>query len=84
MDAIKQLQEAIDHKQTELEQAQRQGNWEAAARIQYGEMRDLKAQLEQAEQKLRELQNDGRLAGEGRSDAGRNRAGRRRAGPACR
>jgi hypothetical protein len=27
----------------ELEQAQRQGNWEVAARIQYGEMRDLKA-----------------------------------------
>ncbi len=31
----------LDHKQVELEHAQRQGNWEVAARIQYGEMRDL-------------------------------------------
>src|SRR5205085_11360875 len=59
MDAIKRLQEELDHKQVELEQAQRQGNWEAAARIQYGEMRDLKARLEEAEQKLRRLQDDG-------------------------
>ena len=38
-------------KQVELEQAQRQGNWEAAARIQYGEMRDLQAQLDEAEER---------------------------------
>src|SRR5208282_4268424 len=44
---------------TELEQAQRQGNWEVAARIQYGEMRDLKAQLEQAEKRVHELAKDG-------------------------
>src|SRR5213592_3875344 len=31
LNAIKQIQEQIDHKQVELEQAQRQGNWEAAA-----------------------------------------------------
>jgi ATP-dependent Clp protease ATP-binding subunit ClpB len=60
MEVIKSLQEELDRKQTELENAQRQGNWEVAARIQYGDMRELKARLEQAEQKLRQLQDDGR------------------------
>ncbi len=59
MDGIKQLRNDIDHKQVELEQAQRQGNWEAAARIQYGEMRDLHAKLEQAETHLRQLTTSG-------------------------
>ena len=40
MRKIKELQEQIDAKNVELEQAQRQGNWEVAARIQYGELRD--------------------------------------------
>jgi len=46
----KELKEAIETKQTELEQAQRAGDWERAARIQYGELRELKAQLDKAEQ----------------------------------
>ncbi|HZZ43696.1 MAG TPA: ATP-dependent chaperone ClpB [Tepidisphaeraceae bacterium] len=58
--SIKQLQEELDRKQTELEQAQRQGNWEVAARIQYGEMRDLKAKLGDAEQKAHAQANDGK------------------------
>jgi ATP-dependent Clp protease ATP-binding subunit ClpB len=59
MDAIKQLQEQLDAKQVEFENAQRSGNWEVAARIQYGEIRDIKARIEAAEQKLRALQADG-------------------------
>jgi len=59
MNAIKQIQQHLDTKQTELEQAQRQGNWEVAARIQYGEMRDLKTSLEQAEKRVRDLAKDG-------------------------
>ncbi len=55
MDAIKKLRSTMDHKQTELEQAQRQGNLEVAARIQYGELRDLQKKLEEAEKRLREL-----------------------------
>src|SRR5687767_9169520 len=47
--AIKSLGEQIDAKQVELEQAQRRGDWEAAARIQYGELRDLRAKLAEAE-----------------------------------
>src|SRR5205823_5340203 len=38
---VKHLNEEIERKQVELEQAQRQGNLEKAARIQYGELRDL-------------------------------------------
>jgi ATP-dependent Clp protease ATP-binding subunit ClpB len=59
MDAVKHTQEEIDRKQVELEQAQRQGNWEAAARIQYGELRDLKTKLENAEKKIREMTQNG-------------------------
>src|SRR5687767_5563990 len=59
MDRVKHLQEQLDRKQVELEQAQRQGNWEVAARIQYGEMRDLKRQIEEAEQAIRQMADDG-------------------------
>ncbi len=55
MDAIKKIRSEIDHKQVELEQSQRQGNLEVAARIQYGELRDLTKKLEQAEKRLRDL-----------------------------
>jgi ATP-dependent Clp protease ATP-binding subunit ClpB len=60
MDAVKKIRGQIDHKQTELEQAQRQGHLEAAARIQYGEIRDLRNQLEQSEKRLRELTSSGK------------------------
>jgi ATP-dependent Clp protease ATP-binding subunit ClpB len=56
---MKELQEAVDRKNVELEQAQRQGNWEVAARIQYGELRDLNRQLEEAQNKLHVLTMDG-------------------------
>ena len=47
--------EAIQAKQTELEQAQRRGDLETAARIQYGELAELKQQAEAADQRLAEL-----------------------------
>jgi ATP-dependent Clp protease ATP-binding subunit ClpB len=59
MDAIKKLRNDIDHKQTELEQAQRQGNWELAARVQYGDMRDLQTKLTEAEARLKQLMASG-------------------------
>jgi len=59
MDAIKNIQQQLDQKQTELEQAQRQGNWEVAARIQYGEMRDLKTKLTEAEQRVHKIASEG-------------------------
>ncbi len=59
MDAIKKLRGDIDRKQTELEQAQRAGNWEAAARIQYGDIRDLQAKQAKAEARLKDLMAGG-------------------------
>ena len=41
LDAIKQVKEQIDLRRVELEQAQRSGDLERAARIQYGEIREL-------------------------------------------
>jgi ATP-dependent Clp protease ATP-binding subunit ClpB len=57
---VKQLREDLERKQVELEQAQRQGNWEVAARIQYGDIRDLTTQLQAAEKALHELARDGK------------------------
>jgi ATP-dependent Clp protease ATP-binding subunit ClpB len=59
MRAIKTIQEQLDNKQVELEQAQRQNNWEVAARIQYGEMRELTRKLEEAQHRLRDLVKSG-------------------------
>ncbi|MEM7227746.1 MAG: ATP-dependent chaperone ClpB [Planctomycetota bacterium] len=52
LDEIKAVKEAIDRKHTELEQAQRRGDLEGAARIQYGELRELDERLDAAEQQL--------------------------------
>ncbi|MFG0285587.1 MAG: Clp protease N-terminal domain-containing protein, partial [Phycisphaerales bacterium JB039] len=59
LDAVKQIKAQMDHKRTELEQAQRRGDLEAAARIQYGELRDLEADLKKAEASLDERQSRG-------------------------
>jgi ATP-dependent Clp protease ATP-binding subunit ClpB len=59
METIKTVRVEIDQKQVELEQAQRQGNWELAAKIQYGELRDLRQKLLDADNKLRELTKSG-------------------------
>ena len=56
---IKEFKEAIQQKQTELEQAQRNGDLEAAARIQYGELRDLEQKLADAEKAMHERQASG-------------------------
>ncbi len=52
LDAVKEIKEAIDAKRTELDQAQRRGDLEAAARIQYGEIRELEQRLDRAEAAL--------------------------------
>ena len=59
MNAIKELQQKLDQKRVELEQAQRQGNWEAAARIQYGELRDIQRQIDEAQARLHQLTASG-------------------------
>ena len=49
---IKGLKEQIEEKRTELERAQRDGDLETAARIQYGELRELQKQLEDGEERM--------------------------------
>ncbi|MDY6913172.1 MAG: ATP-dependent chaperone ClpB [Planctomycetota bacterium] len=61
---IKQLRETIQSKRTGLEQAQRAGDLETAARIQYGELRDLEADLTGQEDELTRLQGDGGMTSE--------------------
>ncbi len=52
LDAVKGVKQRMDAKQIELERAQRRGELELAARIRYGEMRELEAQLASAERSL--------------------------------
>jgi ATP-dependent Clp protease ATP-binding subunit ClpB len=61
---LKAIKERIEAKQTELEQAQRAGDLERAARIQYGELRELTAEVARAERKLSEMQAGGGLISE--------------------
>ena len=50
LDAVKTIRSTIEQKQTELEQAQRRGELERAARIRYGEIPDLEKRIAQAEE----------------------------------
>ena len=56
---IKSLKERMDAKQNELADAQRTGNLERAARIQYGELREAAKELEAREAELAEMQKSG-------------------------
>ena len=60
LDAVKRVKGQIDHKKVELEQAQRRGDLETAARIQYGELRELAKQLEGAEEAMERRQASGK------------------------
>ena len=59
LDDVRAAKERIDASRTELEQAQRRGDLEAAARIQYGEIPDLQARMSDIEHKLDARQQDG-------------------------
>jgi len=59
LDAVKHVKEKMASKQVELDQAQRRGDLEAAARIRFGDLRDLESQLKAAEQGLDARQSRG-------------------------
>ncbi len=59
LDTVRAIKEQIDTKRVELEQAQRRGDLEAAARIQYGEIPELESQLAEAETQLDEKTSSG-------------------------
>ena len=61
---IKDLGVQIETKRTELEQAQRAGDLEKAARIQYGELREAEEKRRQAEQQMADLRSDGSMTSE--------------------
>ena len=52
LDAVKAVKKEMDAKHVELEQAQRRGDLEGAARIRYSDLRELERQLREAEQAL--------------------------------
>jgi ATP-dependent Clp protease ATP-binding subunit ClpB len=59
LDGIKVVQEELDRKHHELDDAQRRGDLERAARIRYGELRDLEAELRRREKTLADMHKDG-------------------------
>ena len=64
LDKVKDIRENIEDKRTELEQAQRSGDLETAARIQYGELRQLNEELTAAEEKIEKQKAKGSLTSE--------------------
>ncbi|MCK6456873.1 MAG: ATP-dependent chaperone ClpB [Phycisphaerae bacterium] len=56
---IKAIKEQISARQTELEEAQRRGDWERAARIRYAEIAELEKRQREREQQLARMHADG-------------------------
>ena len=61
LEQIKALKEQLADKQRELDEAQRQSDLERAARIRYGELRELENALENAERKFADTHKEGGL-----------------------
>jgi len=59
LEAIKEIKQRIAEKQTELEDAQRRGDLERAARIRYGEVREMEEAMKTREQRLADLHREG-------------------------
>ncbi len=58
---VRRLKEQMDQVRTEIEQAERDYNLQAAAELRYGKMRQLEAQLAEAEARVQQLQSQGAL-----------------------
>ncbi len=58
---IRNLKEEIDQTETQIEQAERHADLEKAARLRYGTLNELRARLENAEKRLKELQENSPL-----------------------
>ncbi|HVN53844.1 MAG TPA: ATP-dependent chaperone ClpB [Anaerolineaceae bacterium] len=55
---IRDTKEKIEQTTREMEQAERQANLEKAARLRYGELRELETRLVESEKRLKEIQGD--------------------------
>ena len=58
---LRSIKEQIENTMVEIEQAERDANLEAAARLRYGTLRELQERQTQAEKRLQEIQNEGAL-----------------------
>ncbi len=61
---IRDLKEKTDHLKTEQAQAQREGNLERAATIQYGELIDVQKKMKAAEEHLAKIQKNNKMVRE--------------------
>ncbi|MGV6815133.1 MAG: AAA family ATPase, partial [Phycisphaerales bacterium] len=61
LDVVREIKSEIEHKRVELEQAQRLGDLERAAKIQYGDLVELDKQLEEAEANIDDRSSKGDL-----------------------
>jgi ATP-dependent Clp protease ATP-binding subunit ClpB len=58
---VRQLKEQMDQVRTEIEQAERNYDLQTAAELRYGKMRQLEAELAEAEARVQQLQSQGAL-----------------------
>ena len=61
---IQEAREQIEGRRTALEQARREGDLETAARIQYGELRELEAKLDDREERMAQMREGGGMTSE--------------------
>jgi ATP-dependent Clp protease ATP-binding subunit ClpB len=61
IERVQSIKEQIEQTKMQIEQAERSANLEEAARLRYGQLRELETQLKESENRLAELQSDLRL-----------------------
>jgi ATP-dependent Clp protease ATP-binding subunit ClpB len=58
---LRELKERLEQTHLDIERAERESNLEKAARLRYGELRDIEQNIQAAEEKLKSLQTEGAL-----------------------
>ena len=58
---LRELKEKLEQTHLDIERAERESNLEKAARLRYGDLRDIEQKIQAAEEKLKSLQNEGAL-----------------------
>ena len=58
---LRELKEKLEQTHLDIERAEREANLEKAARLRYGELRDIELKIQTAEAKLKSLQSEGAL-----------------------
>jgi ATP-dependent Clp protease ATP-binding subunit ClpB len=58
---LRELKEKLEQTHLDIERAEREANLEKAARLRYGELRELEQKIQEAEERLKALQSEGAL-----------------------